>query len=410
MLIPQAGCGKGSVGCAHAIWTAGFICLSIENRVAKERKRLESETSGMNITVTKPFLPPIEDYQRYLREIWTRGWLTNNGPLVNELELRLKQYLNIEHLLYVVNGTIALQVAIKALGLTGEVITTPFSYVATTSSLLWEGCEPVMVDILHDTLNLDPTRIEEAITKRTTGILATHVYGNACEIEAIETIAKAHDLKVIYDGAHAFASAYRGRSLLSYGDVSTTSFHATKLFHTVEGGMVCAREPELLRKMSLLRNFGHASPTDFECPGINGKSSEFHAAMGLCNLPHVAEILRLRRELSMHYTAQLSAASVRRPTVTAECDYNHAYYPVIFDSEAVLTKVVAALTANNIFPRRYFYPSLSRLPYLKRRFETPISDNISPRVLCLPLYHSLTTEEVDMICRLIHRTLRYNWS
>jgi dTDP-4-amino-4,6-dideoxygalactose transaminase len=361
----------------------------------------------MNITVTKPFLPPIEDYQRYLKEIWTRGWLTNNGPLVNELELRLKQYLNIEHLLYVVNGTIALQVAIKALGLTGQVITTPFSYVATTSSLIWEGCEPVMVDVLQDTLNIDPSRIEAAITKRTTGILATHVYGNACEIDTIEKIAKRHGLKVIYDGAHAFASAYHGRSLLSYGDVCTTSFHATKLFHTVEGGMVCTREPELLRKMSLLRNFGHTSPTDFECPGINGKSSEFHAAMGLCNLPHVAEILRLRQELSEHYTAQLRAVPVQRPKVTAGCDYNHAYYPVIFESEAVLTKVAAALTSHHIFPRRYFYPSLSQLPYLKKRFETPISDDISPRILCLPLYHSLTKEEIDMICRLINRTVRY---
>jgi dTDP-4-amino-4,6-dideoxygalactose transaminase len=307
----------------------------------------------------------------------------------------------------VVNGTIALQVAIKALGLTGEVITTPFSYVATTSSLLWEGCEPVMVDILGDTLNIDPALIEAAISKRTTGILATHVYGNACEIEAIERIAKAHGLKVIYDGAHAFASAYRGRSLLSYGDVTTTSFHATKLFHTVEGGLVATREPELLRKMSLMRNFGHISPTDFECPGINGKGSEFHAAMGLCNLPHVAEILRRRRELSMHYTAQLRALPMQRPKVTDQCDYNHAYYPVIFESEAVLTKVAAALTAHHIFPRRYFYPSLSRLPYLKRRFETPISDDISPRILCLPLYHSLTTEEIDMICRLILRTVKY---
>jgi dTDP-4-amino-4,6-dideoxygalactose transaminase len=294
------------------------------------------------------------------------------------------------------------------LGLKGEVITTPFSYVATTSSLIWEGCEPVMVDILPDTLTIDPSRIEAAISERTSGILATHVYGNACEVEAIETIAAAHGLKVVYDGAHAFASTYRGRSLLSYGDVATTSFHATKLFHTGEGGMVCAREPGLLRTMSLMRNFGHTSPTDFECVGINGKTSELHAAMGLCNLNHMAEILRLRRELSLHYTAALRDVPVRRPKITDQCDYNYAYYPIIFESEAILTKVVAVLTAHHIFPRRYFFPSLSQLPYLQQRFVTPISDDVSRRILCLPLYHSLSKEEIDMICRLIHRTIKYN--
>jgi dTDP-4-amino-4,6-dideoxygalactose transaminase len=362
----------------------------------------------MNITVTKPFLPPIEEYQRYLREIWSRGWLTNNGPLVNELELRLKDYLKIEYLLYVVNGTTALQVAIKALGLTGEVITTPFSYVATTSSLIWEGCEPVMVDILPDTLNIDPSRIEAAISKRTSGILATHVYGNACDVDAIEKIAAAHGLKVIYDGAHAFASRYRERSLLAYGDVTTTSFHATKLFHTGEGGMVSAREPDVLRRMSRMRNFGHITPTDFDGVGINGKCSELHAAMGLCNLNYIAEILRLRRELSVHYSGQLSDVPVHRPKIADQCEYNYSYYPVIFESESVLTKVTGVLTAHHIFPRRYFYPSLSHLPYVKQRFVTPISDDISRRILCLPLYHSLSKEEIDMICRLIHRTIRYN--
>jgi dTDP-4-amino-4,6-dideoxygalactose transaminase len=362
----------------------------------------------MNITVMKPFLPPIEEYERYLREIWGRCWLTNNGPLVNELELRLKDYLKIEHLLYVVNGTTALQVAIKALELSGEVITTPFSYVATTSSLIWEGCEPVMVDILPDTLNIDPARIEAAITKRTSGIVATHVYGNACDVDAIGRIATAHGLKVIYDGAHAFAADYRGRSLLSYGDATTASFHATKLFHTGEGGMVCAHAPDLLRKMSLMRNFGHTSPTEFECIGINGKASELHAAMGLCNLNHIAEILRRRQELSLHYDAALRGAPLRRPSISEHCEYNYAYYPIIFESESLLTNVVAALNAHHIFPRRYFHPSLSQLSYLPQRFVTPVSDDLSRRILCLPLYHSLTKEEIDMICRLIRRTIRYN--
>jgi dTDP-4-amino-4,6-dideoxygalactose transaminase len=361
----------------------------------------------MDITVTRPFLPPIEDYQRYVREIFARAWITNNGPLVNELELQLKDYLDLEFLLYVVNGTMALQLAIRALDLTGEVITTPFSYVATTTSLLWENCEPVMVDISPETLNIDPAEIEAAIGPRTTGILATHVYGNACDIEALEQIARKHNLKLIFDAAHAFGTRYRGKSIFAYGDIATASFHATKLFHTGEGGMVCARAPEVLRRLSLLRNFGHTSPSAFDGIGINGKASEFHAAMGLCNLPHVGDILRVRRELCGHYDRLLKGLALQRPTITRHCDYNHAYYPVIFETEAMLERVVAVLTANHIIPRRYFYPSLSRLPYLKRQPAMKNSESLSPRVLCLPLYHTLTIAEISMICRLIHRTIRY---
>lgn len=361
----------------------------------------------MDITVTRPFLPPIEDYQRYVRDIWARAWITNNGPLVNELELRLKDYLSLDYLLFVVNGTVALQLAIKALALTGEVITTPFSYVATTTSLIWENCEPVMVDIKPDTLNIDPARIEAAIGPRTSAILATHVYGNACEIEAIERIAAEHNLKLIFDGAHAFGSLYRGKSLFAYGDIATASFHATKLFHTGEGGMVVARRPEVLRRLSLMRNFGHVSPSEFDGIGLNGKASEFHAAMGLCNLAHIGEILRVRRELCAHYDQLLASLPLQRPKITPHCDYNHAYYPIIFETETMLERIVTILTANHIIPRRYFYPSLSQLPYLKRQPVTEISDDVSRRVLCLPLYHTLSHEEIGMICRIIHRTMRY---
>jgi dTDP-4-amino-4,6-dideoxygalactose transaminase len=361
----------------------------------------------MNINVTKAFLPPLAEYQSYMEAIWQRAWLTNHGPLVNELELRLKEYLGLDHLLFVSNGTIALQIAIKALGLREEIITTPFSYVATTSSILWEGCEPVMVDISPDTLNIDTSKIEAAITERTSAILATHVYGNACEVVEIERIAARHGLKVIYDAAHAFGAKFAGKSLYAFGDVSTASFHATKLFHTIEGGAVISREPEVLRRMALLRNFGHISPTDFEGIGINGKNSEFHAAMGLCNLKYADEILSVRRRLSERYDTRLDNLPIKRPTLTKGCQYNHAFYPVIFESEAVLSAVIGVLNQHHIHPRRYFYPSLSGLSYIKASFATPVSDNIACRVLCLPLYHTLTMEEIDMICRLIHRTLKY---
>ena len=225
------------------------------------------------INVTKPFLPPYEEYEQYLKGIWDRVWLTNNGPLVNDLELKLKSFLGVDHLLFLSNGTIALQIAIKALKLKGEIITTPFSFVATTSSIVWEECEPVFVDIDPASLNINPALIEAAITPKTTAILATHVFGNPCDIEAIEKIAAKHNLKVIYDGAHAFGTTYKGRSVFEYGDICTTSFHATKLFHTTEGGAVVTKDAALLREMSFLRNFGHNGPDTFATIGINGKNS-----------------------------------------------------------------------------------------------------------------------------------------
>lgn len=360
----------------------------------------------MNIPVTKPFLPPIADYQALVAGIWQRQWLTNHGPLVSELEMKLKAELGLEHLLFLANGTVALQVAIRACGLQGEVITTPFSYVATTSSIAWEHCQPVMVDIDPNTLNIDPARIESAITPRTTGILATHVFGNPCRVEEIESIARRHGLKVIYDAAHAFGTLYKGQSLLVHGDVSTCSFHATKLFHTIEGGLVSSPAPETLRRMALLRNFGHSSQTEFDGIGINGKNSEFHAAMGLCNLPHVPNILAQREALSARYRSNLGDSGLRFQQIEADTRYNHAYFPVIFPNEASLDETLNSLNQHTIFPRRYFYPSLSTLDYVGEQ-HTPIADDISRRVLCLPLYHTLTFEEVDLVSRLIKRALRY---
>jgi dTDP-4-amino-4,6-dideoxygalactose transaminase len=358
------------------------------------------------INVTKPFLPPLEDYQGHIARIWERGWLTNDGPAVNELEKKLKEYLNVENALFVSNGTIALQIAIKALELKGEIITTPFSFIATASSIIWEGCKPVMVDILPTSLNIDPTKIEAAITPQTTAILATHVYGNACEIEQIEQIAKKYNLKVIYDAAHTFGAKYNGQSLFSYGDISTTSFHATKLFHTIEGGAIFAKDAELSELIGKMRNFGFESATEFACIGINGKNSEFHAAMGLCNLAYIDDILSMRKSQSQQYTERLKSLPIQFITITEKCDFNYAYYPIILESEALTVKLIADMQAHNIYPRRYFSPSLSSLPYLPEKYETPVSDDISGRVLCLPLYHTLTTQEIDLVCDVISKSLR----
>lgn len=360
----------------------------------------------MNITVTKPFMPPFSEYQHYLTGIWEREWLTNNGPLLNELEIKLKENLDVDHLLFLSNGTIAIQIAIRALDLEGEIITTPFSYVATTSSIVWERCQPVMVDINPDTLNIDASKIEQAITPNTSAILATHVFGNPCDVEAISAIASKHNLKVIYDAAHAFGTQYKGRSLLSYGDISTCSFHSTKLFHTVEGGAVITPDFETLKRMAMMRNFGHSSATEFGDVGINGKNSEFHAAMGLCNLKYIEEILATRRRLSERYISNLDGLPVRFQQILPHTDYNYAYFPVILESEATLLKLLEQLNLNSIFPRRYFYPSLSELPYVHEQ-SAPIAEDISRRVLCLPLYHTLSVEEVDMICRFVKRELRY---
>jgi len=354
------------------------------------------------INVTKPFLPLKSEYEKYISEIWNRNWLTNNGPLVNDLELKLKQYLNLNHLLYLNNGTIALQIAIKALDLKGEIITTPFSYVATTSSIVWEGCTPVFVDIDSETFNINPALIEAAITPKTSAILATHVYGNPCDIDAIDKIAKKHNLKVIYDAAHCFGTNYKGRSVFEYGDVSTTSFHATKLFHTIEGGAVFTQDAEVLKKMAYMRNFGHNGPEAFFGIGINGKNSEFHAAMGLCNLNYVDAILEKRKKDSLYYDEKLKTLKAQRPKIEEHTDYNYSYYTIVFDSEKQLLESIEVLNSNLVYPRRYFYPSLNSLNYVDNK-KMDITENVCKKVLCLPLYYDLTNAEIDMVCRLLLR-------
>ncbi len=357
------------------------------------------------IPVTKPFLPPQEEYEKYLPGIWQRQWLTNMGPLASELELKLKQHLHLNHLLFVTNGTVALQMAIKALDLKGEIITTPFSFIATTSSIVWEGCKPVFVDIDAKSLNIDATKIESAITPETSAILTTHVYGNPCDVELIEKIAQKHKLKVIYDGAHAFGVKVNGHSIFDYGDISTCSLHATKLYHSGEGGLVVTKNKDLLKKLAFIRNFGFNGPEAFAELGINGKNSEFHAAMGLVNLNYIEAIYGKRKLLTERYQTMLKKAKAFIPQWHAKASLNYAYFPIVFESEDIAVKIFEELKANEIFARRYFYPSLaSVLPYLKP-VAMPITDDMAKRVLCLPLYYDLSIEEVDLICRLILRIL-----
>lgn len=351
------------------------------------------------INVTKTFLPPFEEYAAVLKRAWDKGWMTNNGELVQELEAELKNYLQVDHLLFCSNGTVVLQMALKALGITGEVITTPFSYVATTNVILWEGCTPVFVDIDPKTFCIDADKIEAAITQNTQAILATHVYGIPCNVEKIEAIASKHHLKVIYDGAHAFGCEYKGKSLLSYGDVSTCSFHATKIFHTVEGGCIIVNDEELAQQLYLYRQFGHIYD-DYISIGINGKNSELHAAMGLANLRHIETIKNNRKQISGRYDNALAECPVEKLSIDVDLQYNYAYYPVLFASEAELLTVVAALNAQSIFPRRYFFPSLNTLPFVDYK-HCPVSEDISKRMLCLPLYDDLSFDEVDKIAGIV---------
>ena len=355
------------------------------------------------IPVTKPFLPPIEEYQKYLTGIWSRQWLTNMGPLASDLEVKLKEHLGVKHLLFVTNGTVALQMAIKALDLQGEIITTPFSFVATTSSIVWEGCTPIFVDINENTLNIDAEKIESAITEHTSAILATHVYGNPCDVIKIEQIAKKYSLKIIYDAAHAFGVEVNGRSIFEYGDISTCSLHATKLYHSGEGGLLITKDGDLLKKLAYIRNFGISGHDSFVELGLNGKNSEFHAAMGLLNLEYISAISQKRKDLTTRYDSKLSQLKARRPYWHEQSHNNCAYYPIIFETEELMQKCKDYLQLNEVGTRRYFYPSLaSSLPYLNAK-NYPVTDDIAKRILCLPLYYDLTLEEIDMICRLLLR-------
>lgn len=355
------------------------------------------------INVTKTFLPPIEEYHKQLQRAWDNQWLTNRGELVLELEEKLKHHLQVSNIIVTNNGTVPLQIALKLLGKGGEIITTPFSYVATTAAIVWENCTPVFVDIHPEYLTIDETKIQEAITSKTTAILVTHVFGNPCNVDAIETIAKKHNLKVIYDAAHCFGVKYNGKSIFDYGDISTCSFHSTKLFHTGEGGAMFTRNVDLQHQLFYSHNFGHNGPLAFHGLGVNGKMSELQAAMGLAVLPYIETIASERKKVVDYYNQNLDFSKLQTLKIRENTDWNYSYYPVIFETEEQLLQIQRELNENQIYPRRYFYPSLNTIEYVKGQSSMSISESVASRILCLPLYNNIAITDLNQICSIINK-------
>ncbi len=356
------------------------------------------------ILVTKTFLPPQEEYNKQIKRAWDNAWLTNRGELTLELEQKLKQHLGISNIIMTNNGTLPIQIALKLLAKGGEVITTPFSYVATSAAIIWENCKPVFVDIDPEHLTIDESKIEDSITSKTTSILATHVFGNPCNVEVIESIAKKHNLSVIYDAAHCFGVNYKDQSIFNYGDVSTCSFHATKIFHTAEGGAMFCNDEKLYHKLFYSHNFGHNGPLKFHGLGINAKISELQSAMGLSIFPYIKTIFSERKKVVDFYNAHLNFSLLSKIKIRENTQWNYSYYPVIFDSQNTLLKVLEALEKEKIIPRRYFYPSLNTIPYVNGG-TMPISESISERIVCLPLYVGLNEIDLEKIVTIINKNI-----
>ena len=353
-----------------------------------------------NIYVTMPTLAPLDDVNELMKGIWESGIMTHNGPLVQRFEKECAEYHDVPNLVTCVNGTIALQMAIRALRLKGEIITTPFTFIATINSILWEGCTPVFVDIDPDTLCIDPKKIEEKITYHTVGIMPVHVFGNCCDIEAIDAIAKKHNLKVIYDACHSVGVKYKGQSIFNYGDISVTSFHATKMLNTTEGGGCFTLNKELDEKLRRIRFFGFENHADIVEDGTNGKMTEVHAAVGLANLKYLdAALADRKRKYAMYKEALSKDKSLKFQKINEGCNYS--YFPVIFKDEDTLLKVQAKLNANHIFPRRYFYPSVNTFSRLVPYTPMPVSEDIASRILCLPLYYTLSEQDIQRIIDII---------
>lgn len=356
------------------------------------------------INVTKAYLPNKEQLFRYIDKIYESAWLTNNGQFCQELEARLREYLGVRNLILVSNGTLALQIAYKALGLSGSAITTPFSFVATASSLLWEGIEPIFSDIDPNTWNLDPKKIEGAIRSDTSAIVPVHVFGNPCEVEKIEQIARKNNLRVVYDGAHAFGVKYKNESVLNWGDITTLSFHATKLFHTIEGGAIITSDDDLAKKIRLLINFGITGPETIECVGINCKMNEFQAVMGLCVIEELEKICVSRKKVWERYKNSFETLFDRQ-IWNSYASQNYHYFPILFNSESSLKTAQKELNDESIFPRRYFFPSLDSLQFFKNKNFCPVSQNISSRILCLPIFSELSSIEQEKITEILRKTI-----
>lgn len=356
------------------------------------------------INVTKTYLPNKDRYKKYIDEIYENGWLTNNGPLVQRLEKRLAEYLGVKNIVLVSNGTVALEIAYRTLRLKGFVITTPFSFVATTSSLVTNQLLPIFSDIDENTFNLNPKNIERLITPNTSAILPVHVFGNTCEVEDIEQIANKYNLKVIYDAAHAFDVKYKDKSVLNYGDISTLSFHSTKLFHTIEGGALIINDDKLVEKARYLINFGIKNAEEIPELGTNAKMNEFEAAMGLCVLDDIENIKQKRKIVTQIYKEELKDL-VQFQEQNINATENYSYFPIVFENEAQLLRVQKALNDEGIFPRRYFYPSLDTLKYIEPKQECKISRKISKRIFCLPIYAELEKLIQEKTISIIKRSL-----
>lgn len=351
-----------------------------------------------------PTLAPLEEVNGLMKGIWESGIMTHNGPLVQRFEKEVCEYLKVPNMVSCCNGTLALQMAIKAIGRQGEIITTPFTFIATVSSIMWEHCTPVFVDIDPETLDIDASKIEEKITCHTVAIMPVHVFGNNCDFEAIDAVAKAHDLPVIYDACHSVGATYMGDSVFRQGDISVTSFHATKMLNTAEGGGVFTLNKEIDEKLRRIRFFGFENHADIVEDGFNGKMTEVHAAVGIANLRYLDAALADRKKKYLRYKEILSQnPEITFQKITTGCNYS--YFPAIFKDEETALKVVAALNEENIYPRRYFYPSVNTFTKLVPYVEMPQSEDIASRILCLPLYMNLEEENVERIAEIVIKAI-----
>ena len=364
------------------------------------------------IYVTQPYLPPLEEFDEYLKKIWESKWLTNNGQFHQELEKKLCEFLGVKYISLFSNGTLALITALQALRITGEVITTPFSFVATTHSLWWNGIKPVFCDIDPGSFNLDPDKIEAAITPQTTAILPVHVYGNPCRVEQIQKIADTYGLKVIYDACHTFGEMVNQNSILNYGDLSVLSFHATKVFTTFEGGAIVCHDEKMKRRIDYLKNFGFADEVTVVAPGINAKMNELQAAFGLLQLKYIDKAIQKRKRIALLYREKLKGLKgITLLHEKPEVNYNYSYFPVLIDSEEYnLTRdeVYSLFKEHNIFSRRYFYPLISSFPTYKglpsaEPSNLPVAEKIANQILCLPIYPDLAEEDVLFISGLLKK-------
>jgi dTDP-4-amino-4,6-dideoxygalactose transaminase len=370
-------------------------------------RHLENSECGM-ITVTKPDLPKLEKYVGYLKKIWSTRWLTNNGEFLQLLEKRIEEYLEIQNLLLVSNGTIALQLALNALDLEGEVITTPFTFAATTNVILWKGLTPVYADLDPDTFNIDPKEVEKRITEKTGAILAVHIYGNPCYVEELQEIADEHNLKLIFDAAQAFGVENENQSVLKYGDISTLSFHATKVFNTIEGGAIIPKDEELFEKLRLMRNHGIKSEEEVVLPGINARMNEFQAAMGLCNLENVDERIQSRKTIYEDYKEKLGDINKIKFQKIIASKYNYSYMPICFENIEKRDEIHSELIMNRIKSRKYFFPLTVNFDYftkkdlnLVEKYNLKNASEKAERVLCLPLYPDLEKSSVEKIIDVI---------